>query len=151
MRVEAPELLESTLRDGLRARMRVTGRSMCPFIENAEVVEFAPSKVILPGDIVLVRHDSGALLLHRVVRIAREGLYLRGDALAAGEGPFQPGRVIAQATGVVRDGRLVSLTGFCRVAGVAWQVSLPLRRRVASLERHRRRWQRRLGQLLTPS
>lgn len=73
--------VECLLRRHIKVAINVQGGSMRPFLRNGDKVLLIPArrKKISRGDIVLA-HTSGGVLLHRVVRMRREEIWLSGDA-----------------------------------------------------------------------
>lgn len=79
------------LKDGYDLRLKVTGRSMSPFLETGSFVTLSkvPVSKLHIGDIVFCRCDGGAFKLHRLIRIDDDMLITKGDALASFDAPFQ--------------------------------------------------------------
>jgi len=94
MIVDAHELMPiicSALQRGQHVRLTATGGSMRPFMHNGDVVELEPlDSLPARGDVVLVRCGSERerYVLHRVVRVESEKLFIRGDAQEYCEGPY---------------------------------------------------------------
>lgn len=92
-------------------RFTVTGNSMMPFLRHGrdsvelERVAFETLKV---GDIVLILIQTGEYVLHRIVRINTEFLYMVGDAHTFLEGPYYPNQVIGVVSGFWRNGRRIA-------------------------------------------
>lgn len=108
-------------------RLGVSGNSMLPFIRDGDVVLVEPVETgsIGQGDVILYRNDSEGLLVHRVVRVGREGdrlsLAIGGDALAELDGIFPGERVLGRVRMVERGGRQIQLdTGVWGVIGSLW-------------------------------
>jgi len=74
------------------------GDSMYPAIRNGDFVEIAPCQVsdLRRGDIVLASIGRG-LTLHRVVRIAPDGIVMRGDNALTTDPPFGPSDLLGRA------------------------------------------------------
>lgn len=111
------------LRDGFCVRLRVTGRSMTPYLVNDDLATLEPvdSASIRLGDLVYVNQPGLTALLHRVVGKARGSdgswtILTKGDALARRDPPvpadFVVGRVVAIGrslpSGTSREVRLQS-------------------------------------------
>ena len=64
------DLVRSLLHQGVSVRIRVSGRSMQPFLKGDELVEIVSLHARYPkiGDIILFRDQHGNPLLHRLVR-----------------------------------------------------------------------------------
>jgi len=114
-------IAQGLLGQGLNVRFRVTGSSMKPFFRGGEIVTVCPVDVNLVkvGDIILVKTDSGALYLHRYIKmVSHEGeikYVSRGDAHITSDGLFFPrnimGKVVAIQRLTGRRGGNVDLTG----------------------------------------
>lgn len=73
------------------------GRSMLPTLRPGEdEVLLASPKKLKEGDIVFYRRESGVFVLHRIVKIKKDGsLVLRGDGQFYNEEGVLPSQVIA--------------------------------------------------------
>lgn len=106
------DLVEDLIRDGRLVRIRVTGRSMLPWLRDGEVVtlrRMARGTGRL-GDLLLFRNRSGSMVLHRVV--GRKGIIdgsrrylLKGDSLARPDDPVHDEQIIGKVVAVSRRSR----------------------------------------------
>lgn len=118
-----PPLPVELLRSGVAVRLRVTGRSMAPYLSDNDLVTLEPvgAAGIRLGDLVYTQQPGLPPLLHRVVGRARgadgsRAVLTKGDALVmrdmAVSGEFVAGRVVAirrnLPTGLGREVRLRS-------------------------------------------
>ena len=133
MIVHAHELMPiicSALQRGQHVRLTATGGSMLPFMHNGDMVELEPlDSLPAIGDVVLVRcgSDSERYVLHRLVGVKGEKLFIRGDAQEHCEGPFTQGDVLGRVTKSYSNGRVRRLdSGLWRFAGLAWHLFIPL-------------------------
>jgi hypothetical protein len=120
-------LIRDAFERGQRVRLTGTGRSMRPFINSGDVVEFE-SIHSLPrfGDIVQVQYSGKRCILHRVVRLDGRTFLLRGDALARNEGPFTRRDLLGRVVRTYRNGRARALDrGAWRFAGCVWVACAP--------------------------
>ncbi len=121
---------EGLLAAGERICVPVTGGSMSPFLVGGRdhVLLQAPPKTVARGDMALFRRKDGGYVLHRVIRVCEDGLYLVGDGQRELEGPVAPEQVLAVATNACRKGRWIGRGDFWWdfFAG-AWLTLLPLR------------------------
>jgi hypothetical protein len=134
---EVLPIIRATLERGQRVRMTVSGTSMLPFLRDGDVVELEPlGAAPRAGDVVLAQGPAGPCVLHRVVRVTGEGLFLRGDAQEDREGPLAPGDVLGKVTLCYRHGhaRAVDRGGW-RLAGLVWVSCAPLSTRLLHLAR----------------
>jgi signal peptidase I len=79
------------LADGYKLRLRVTGASMSPFLENGSYVTLfrIPPSDLKVGDIIFCRCDDETFKLHRLISIKNELLITKGDALGFPDKPFE--------------------------------------------------------------
>lgn len=131
MIVSAREIMPvilAALKRGQRVQMTVNGCSMFPFLFDGDVVELEPMPSLpVPGDVVLVQCPEGRFVLHRVVRIAGGGFFLRGDAQAHCEGPFLSSDILGRAAKSYHHGRIRAHDqGAWRIAGLFWTYCGPL-------------------------
>ncbi len=88
--------------------LEITGSSMTPFLAPGRdsVMLTKPAAPLRRGDIVLYRRDDGAYILHRILRVERNGtLSLAGDAQCALERGVRPEQVFAIVRSAVRKGK----------------------------------------------
>lgn len=78
------------LNSGLNLRVKVTGRSMLPFLRGGEIViiKKVPCAELRIGDLIFFESSQGVLVLHRIVRkkLIDNGAHIfqtRGDGLMA--------------------------------------------------------------------
>ena len=83
-------LFEEILQDGADLRVRVTGRSMRPFLRGGEVLTIrqTPSPYLRKGDLILFRNSYELPVLHRLLKKRKTGdgsfcILTKGDALMA--------------------------------------------------------------------
>ncbi len=133
MKVASAEIMpviRSVIAGGQAVRLTVRGDSMRPFLRDGDQVELAPAPAPRVGDPVLVRAGRGPearYLLHRVVRLAHEHVFVRGDAQRVEEGPFPVDDVIGRVTTILRAGRTLDLDRRrWRLAGRAWVAGGPM-------------------------
>jgi len=116
------------LERGQRVRMVAKGSSMLPFIRSGDVVELTSTEMgPARGDVVVAQTAPGRYVIHRVVRVAGEGVWLRGDSQRRAEGPVVPGEVFGRVAAVERSGRRWRLDrGVWRLSGWAWMTTHPV-------------------------
>lgn len=92
---------------GRRRRVRVTGASMVPTLEDGWFVLVDPERVPVEGELVVARHperDDGLLVVKRVAAVESDGrLDLRSDNPDAGTdsrtwGPVEPAAIEGTVT-----------------------------------------------------
>jgi signal peptidase I len=106
---DADNLIEELLTAGNSVRVKVTGRSMAPFLRGGEILTIQPAagRRLRIGDIVLFRSSQGRHVIHRVVRVDRAaGMILtKGDALNACDETIDRHSVLGVAGKMERDRR----------------------------------------------
>ena len=112
------EMLSDALRKGRAIDIRAFGFSMWPRIKDGALVHIEPcdGERVQPGDVVLFER-SERLVLHRVLRVARHRLLLKGDACLDVDGWVSRKRVV---------GRLDSRSGDRLLARFAPHLGRPL-------------------------
>jgi signal peptidase I len=107
------ELFMEVLRTRGRARLRVRGSSMRPWLRGGEMVEVrqaSPAEVRL-GEVVAFARGGG-LFVHRVIgKSRRDGeilLITKGDAFPDADSPVCETELLGRVTGVARHGGMVS-------------------------------------------
>jgi len=104
-------LLEGLLRDGLSARLEVTGRSMAPFLRSGDRVTVKPADAdrLSLGDVVVFIAGGQALTVHRIVGWSGEAIRPRGDMARQEDAPLARHEVLGVVTRVEREGRRLRL------------------------------------------
>ena len=125
---------------GKTFRMITNGTSMLPLIGNGcdTVVLKKPAVGGLKKyDIPLYRRADGSFVLHRIIRVTKDGYVLCGDNQTAPEAGVTDENILAVACGVIkRDGRIYHLRGArYRVYCAALSVFRPIRRILSKVKR----------------
>jgi signal peptidase len=124
-------VIKDILDKGTSTRITVTGMSMYPFLrENIDSVEL--SKVdfsdIRRGDIVMVLRDTNEYVMHRVIKVEENWLYIVGDAQQFIEGPLRSNQIVAKITAVWRkDKKIDSLNLWWNLLSKMWMMLLHFR------------------------
>lgn len=91
---ESLALFEDILTGGAMLRMRVTGRSMNPFLRGGEILTIrkVPCNSLKKGDLIFFRSSEGCPVVHRIVwRAPHDSLGItfrtKGDALVIPDEP----------------------------------------------------------------
>lgn len=108
-RTAASLLFEDLINKGFSIRVRVTGRSMTPFLRSGEVVTINEQRhdSLMIGDLIFFRNASGSLLLHRIVRKKRsvDGTFVfqtLGDGLYSPDEPIPQDAVLGKVSMIER-------------------------------------------------
>jgi len=79
---------EDILRSGISIRVRVTGKSMSPFLEGGETltIKRVPCHSLRKGDLIFFKTSAEAPVIHRIVGVRREegkaySFRTKGDAV----------------------------------------------------------------------
>jgi len=101
---EETALYNQILEQGACLRIKVTGRSMEPFLSSNDVVTIkrVPAESLIPGDLIFFTGSDGNQVLHRLVKAEITGggimmLHTRGDALTVFDEPFKVNRLLGKA------------------------------------------------------
>lgn len=89
--------IEKMLHENHSASIPVSGISMYPFLTpNCDYVGLRPMDTVRcrPGMIVLFRRESGAYVLHRIIKCKNESVFLAGDGQCILEGPIHISQVV---------------------------------------------------------
>lgn len=99
------------LRSGLSLRVKVTGRSMAPFLKGGEIVTIkqVPVSALRIGDLIFF-DTQGVLVLHRIVRkkLSDSGVHIfqtRGDGLMAFDEEILGGSVLGKVSRIERPAK----------------------------------------------
>ncbi len=87
----------------------VAGTSMVPFLRHGDTVYLSlPDSALKKGDIVLFTRPDGQYVLHRIVKVCRDGSFLLlGDAQVTKERVASADRIHARVTAALRQGKMV--------------------------------------------
>ena len=101
--LELTGLFQDILQRGVKLRVRVTGRSMIPFLRGNEVLTIRqePCLSLSKGDLILFRSTYELPVLHRILRIRKEDdgalwFLTKGDALMAFDEEIHQSRVLGK-------------------------------------------------------
>lgn len=126
------ELVEA----GQEVSMTIAGGSMAPFLVNGrDAIRFkAPDRPLKPGDMVFYQRENGQFVMHRICRVAPEGVYLVGDAQWHIEGPLAPERIFALVIQAQRKGKWIGPGDFWwEFFARVWIRLIPLRPGIVKL------------------
>ncbi|MCI9446635.1 MAG: hypothetical protein HFH36_04420 [Lachnospiraceae bacterium] len=133
--MEARADVEQLLWDGNTVQITISGYSMYPMlVPGRDSVILAPLNGVQPkrGDVMLYRRDSSILVLHRVWRVRRDGIYMVGDNQTETEGPLRADQMRGRLEAFIRKGRQIPASSFpYRVYAVLWLWMRPIRHKIA--------------------
>ena len=122
--------LEEILQQAQAMPLVISGSSMSPFLRHGRDTVYL-SRVTEPlkrGDMILYRRQSGAYILHRILRAEEDVYTLVGDGQLAPEPGIHRDQVLAIVTAVRRKGNLLKPGSFLwEFFEHIWLGLLPLR------------------------
>jgi phage repressor protein C with HTH and peptisase S24 domain len=122
--------VKTLLDQGQQVRITVKGRSMRPFLQDGDTVVLAPASIrpIRWGMIVVARTDLCGIVLHRVVLISKDKIWLMGDAHTRQCERTTKKDVMATVVAAYRNSKELKLNSFgLNCARVLWFLLLPFR------------------------
>ncbi|MEG2044813.1 MAG: S24/S26 family peptidase [Clostridia bacterium] len=122
--------MNEMLSAGKEIEITITGDSMFPTLHNRrDMVVLAKTEDFKRGDIVLYRRKTGQFVLHRIVRISDEDLFLVGDNQKDIESGITKADVIATVKEITRNKKHFSVTNKrYRLYSYIWLLIIPFRR-----------------------
>ena len=139
---DAIEVIEEILGGGGEFRMYPRGVSMMPLIvqgKDSVVLKRRVNKEIRPvnkHDIAFYRRDSGQFVLHRVMRISRNGNYtMCGDNQVALEKNIRPDQIIGYVDRIYKEDKLLSFNSIRYKIYVLFWTFMPYRHVIRFFER----------------
>lgn len=132
---EYMSVLRELAEEGKVIFIRVIGRSMSPFLcHDRDYIYFTkPGRELRRGDMVFYQRDNGQYVMHRIVRVRKDGYYMAGDAQTQIEGPLRRDQIFALITQVKRKDRILQPGDFWwEFFEHVWIRILPLRRGAAN-------------------
>ena len=129
-------MLRDLVNEGKECRLLISGSSMAPFLvhERDSIIFSKPDRELRRGDMVFYQRDNGQYVMHRILKVKPEGLYIIGDAQTEVEGPVKPEQVFALVTKVNRKGKWVGPGNFWWwFFSTVWLRLFPVRRLILKL------------------
>lgn len=129
-------MLRDLVNEGKECRLLISGSSMAPFLvhERDSIIFSKPDRELRRGDMVFYQRDTGQYVMHRILKVKPEGLYIIGDAQTEVEGPVRPEQVFALITKVNRKGKWVGPGNFWWwFFSTVWLRLFPIRRLILKL------------------
>lgn len=121
------------------------GTSMQPLIRQGKDIMIISSvdsigRKLKKMDVPLYKRDSGQYVLHRIVKVTEDGYVLRGDNTYVNEYGITEKHVIGVLTGVLRNGKEISVYSFGYVLySYIWYCTYYIRKMVVWMKRKIRR------------
>lgn len=89
------------------------GDSMMPLIQQGRdvlIISPKPNYRLQKDDVPLYKRDSGQYVLHRIVKVRTHDYLIRGDNRYHTEHGITDRHIIGVLTGIIRDGKTLSVT-----------------------------------------
>lgn len=119
------------LEEGKTVQIKPQGYSMYPMFvpgRDSAVIVKARTQELKRGDVVLYRRDEGTIVLHRIWKVRKEGVYLIGDNQSLIEGPLRLEQIKGVLAAFIRKGKTISTDNlFYRIISAVWLALLPFR------------------------
>lgn len=123
--------IEKLLEEGNIIQIKPQGYSMYPlFLPGRDAVQIEKADItkVKRGDVLLYRRKEGILVLHRVYRRKKDGLYMVGDNQTEIEGPLALSQVRGKMIAVKRNGKSFSTANpFYVIFSRIWLILRPFR------------------------
>lgn len=124
----------STFEDEIKRTGRIiytnVGDSMMPLIKQGRdvLVISAVDGRLKRYDIPLYKRDSGQYVLHRILKVRKNGYVICGDNRCNKEYGITDRHIIGVLSGIIRDGREIPVTDIkCRIYAHLWCDLFPVR------------------------
>lgn len=104
------ELMTAVLERKKLFRFQANGFSMCPFIQDGDVITVSPILAnIYQGDVVVVLNLEKHLFVHRVINVQPNGYWIKGDNIQEPDGLMTQSEILGVVTRVEHHGKCVHL------------------------------------------
>lgn len=129
------DFVKERLALGGSIEITVTGNSMFPlFVNKRDMVVLSPVKKLKKRQICFYQTESGQYLLHRIVKISKEGVVFLGDNRMDLEPPLSTNRVYGVVTEYVRRGKRKKVNCFFQKCyAFIWCLSIKARPKLLKL------------------
>lgn len=132
---EYVSVLRELVNEGKEVSMLISGSSMSPFlIHGRDMIFFAkPQRPLRVGDMVFYQRDSGQFVMHRIIKVRRDGCYdIVGDNQTQIERGVRRDQIFALITKVKRKGKWIGPGDFWWVFFAhVWRRLIPVRHVIA--------------------
>lgn len=118
------------------------GTSMRPLIRQGKdvmIIKSVDTGKLKKMDVPLYKRDSGQYVLHRIIKINKNGYVIRGDNTYSNEYGVTDSQVLGVLTGVIRNGKEISVNSFWyKVYSYFWLYTYYIRKVVVWVRRKNR-------------
>ena len=135
-------LIDAGFKSKVPVRFRANGFSMSPFIKNGDFVILkacSPERGFRVGDIVALNPEGEKIIVHRIIKIKKELILLKGDNCIDSDGIFDKARILGVVFSIERNGKNTKyyhifnyLIAFLSRSGLLTSYILPTLRRFKS-------------------
>ena len=129
---EAIDVIEEVLASGGEFRMYPKGTSMLPLLvqgKDSVILRRNDSRKVQKHDILLYRRDDGHFVLHRAMKLEKDGTYtMCGDNQTLLETGIRADQIIGYVGAVYKDDRLVAADSLGYRVYVTLWCFMPIRR-----------------------
>ena len=131
------DVIIDSINNNSDVKLTVTGNSMYPlFRGGVDSVILTANRNIKKYDIPLYKRENGEYILHRIIKIKDNRLYIVGDNQRNIEFPVYPHQVLAIVKGFYRNGKYISCDNvFYKLYSFLWVLILPYRYNVLKVLR----------------
>lgn len=130
--------LKELTKEGKEVSMLISGSSMSPYLVHARdsICFKKPDRRLKKGDMVFFQRTTGQYVMHRIVKIKKDGYYMLGDAQREIEGPIKEEQIFALVTRVKRRGKWEGPESFWwKFFAHVWIHLVPVRQGIVSVYR----------------
>ena len=112
------ELSAEVLRSGWSIRFRAHGKSMTPLVRDGDLLLVQPTESgsLRPGEIVLCSLTPSHVVVHRIIRHARQNagdrFLVQGDQAPTPDGWLSPDQIFGRLVMIEREGRQIQMDTF---------------------------------------
>lgn len=115
-------------------KIKITGNSMYPFLRHGiDSIEIRQvnNEDLKKYDIVLIKKIDNRFVLHRIISLDSQNIFILGDAQLKTEGPFNYSQVIGVVSGIYRRNKYISTANWMYLKLVKyWMKLIPFRTRI---------------------
>lgn len=105
-------VMDSVINTGGEFKMISRGTSMLPMLRNGvdTIVIVKAEMPLKVGDVPLYVRENGEYVLHRIVKVKKDGYVLRGDNQTVSEYPICENQIAGVLTAYIKDGKRIECT-----------------------------------------
>ena len=115
-RTDTLKLYQDILNSGLYLRMKVTGRSMSPFLRGEEIltIKKVPYTSLRRGDLILFKNHIGYPVLHRIIKKKQDQddvitFQTKGDAMIAFDEPVRNNKILGKVCKIEDGSKYINM------------------------------------------